>query len=501
MHLDRLRAAGLAFALLGWSACQVVPQPSWSPDSDNSRASRVAPTPTAPRPKPTRSNRSSEDRRSTIQGGPRTISFEQDGEVYTVGWVYLPRTAKSYNVLHLTSQIPGTVQVEMLWDRSVDDFALEVEDSAGTMVKATRTGLKESTLVFLPRGRRASVYMTRFSSENIAPKLVMRFSAGSSIPSEPPQHITAEYRAAESTPTPDLRIAVLDLPRPPPEEQVESAPAPAPVSVEREPTARPPGWTSTRNKPSPISKPKSESDAPARKPAANTSRKPSEAAVRKTSAKPVPPPAAVPTARPRSATASGPAAPTSATMLPAVARATTPPTPTQQAGMAPTSGPGAGDAEVANDGQELPEEDESVQVGEPRKGAKISPRGEATHVDLSLNAGTFTGTEELVLEIPQARLEITVPRGFEVTVRDDRERSVTLTKVKLFESWEGIAGTDASFLSDSFSTPPLPSGHYVVRTHGRFEDVRLRTKSGVAADRDAVLKQSSKLVLIKRQNG
>src|SRR5262245_42151788 len=146
MSLKRWRAAAFVLVGIGSSSCQVTPQPTWSPSSEGSRVEerRPAATPTPPSVARSRSgSQSPMSRRVTPQGGPRTIAFEQDGEVYTVGWVYLPRTARAYEVLRLTSKIPGTVQVEMIWDRTVDDFALEVEDSSGSMVKATRTGQKE----------------------------------------------------------------------------------------------------------------------------------------------------------------------------------------------------------------------------------------------------------------------------------------------------------------------------------------------------------------------
>jgi hypothetical protein len=496
MRPPRSRSAVGALLGLALGACQPVPQPSWSPGIEGTPrppSGWIRPTPTPPVPPlPVRSGPPSRD---LSKSAPRTIRFEQDGEVYTVGWVYLPRTGRSYPVLGLRAAMNGTVQIEMLWGRSQDDFSLEIRRPDGELVSASRSGLKETTRLFLLEGQKATVYLTRYSTQNVAPRLMLRFSAsgwfqgdGDSIeaeaqPGEPP---------APLSPTPDLRFSVLELPpseapatTPTPEAAAPESPDDLVAAMDSEPT-EPPAPPS----PTPVLAPRPRE--------VRTHKAPTQArAVREPSGRRE----AGSTARkagrdkPSAATASEPVRPRdrgrgrpAPTAVPAAARPTT----------APAAGSKAGGSAQPAGGSEASGPD-VAEVGQPQKGMRISPRGEATHVQLGAEANRLFGRQAIAVELPEARLEITVPRGFDVQVTDEQGRRVPLAKIKVFDAWEGIPGTEYSFLSESYGTKPLPSGRYAVEVQGRPGAARFRKSGRAAEDRDLASRFGAQLVLIKRQ--
>jgi hypothetical protein len=410
--------------------------------------------------------------------------------VYTIGYVYLPRTGRAYPVLALQVAMSGTIQVEMLWNRAGDDFALELQEPGGGFLSASRSGLKESVRVFLPQGRKATVYMTRYSSPNVAPKLVLRFSRTGVFPGDADEEIAAASPpAALSTPAPTTGPDIVEalqaqapvppaskpeaLPAAPDEivaamEAAPSTPAPAPSQAAPRPTPR---LRDAKLRRAPSAKPAASKRSGRDREAAGASRKPTG---RRN--KPAPASASEP-ARPRDKDRPQPAP----TLLPASARATAAPTP--QHGASAQQGP----------------RPEATEAAQPRRGPRISPRGEATHVRLDSDGDRFLGRQSVALELPEARLEITVPRGFDLRVTDEQGRRVSLVKLRELEAWEGISGTEYSFLCDSYGTRPLPSGRYSVEVSGRSGGIRFRSRSGSVQDRELASRYTSQLVLIKRQ--
>jgi hypothetical protein len=440
----------------------------------------------------------STQRDNDLRQNPGTIRFEQDGEIYTVGSVRLPQPGRAYPVMYLTSTLRGTVKAEMHWSRSTDDFALEVQDPDGNFLSASRSDQKETVTLSLPRGTRAAVYMTRFSTENVSAKLVFRFSTGTSAAGD------GGIEAPTPTPTVDYSFSVLEMPSPEPALEADIVAAGLPgdgggfafdpaglAREEPEPTPEPtPVPQPTRAAPKPTPKPRAAAALPK---GGDASRKRTAAAAKGKA----PTPTATPRKRARAATRTPvrtkPPTPR-ARATPKPAQRSEPATPTAAAPAAatPVPTPGVAPASAA--------EPEAATVQAPRKGVRISPRGEAAHVALGAQGGDLSGAQSLLLEMPNARLEITVPRGFEVSVTDDQGRSVPLTRGRVFDAWEAIAGTEQSFLSESYSTRPLPSGQYEVQVQGDPAAVRFRGAAGPVGDRQLALKHGARLVVVKRQH-
>jgi hypothetical protein len=509
--VSRAAASAGVLALLLAGACQLVPQPSWSPTTE--RAPRQEQAWTTPTPEPrliqAAYHRAAASptpspglRRMPLPRDLSTIRFEQDGEVYTINWVYLPRPSRAYPVLHLMGRTTGTIEVEMLWDSPSDDLALEVLEPGGTFQAATRSAQRETLDVFLPRGRRATVYVTRYSLQNRPPRLVLRFHEGASI--------RRSERPPPSEPTPPAAFAELVLPPPAPSERAgavlepavfEAAPTSAPEPTPTSPPRRTPTSRPTVKRPS-VAPTRRPSVAPTRRPSVEATRRPSVEATRRPSveatrrpARRIPTPSArratpapEPTPRPPSAPPPAPTAPSAAVpVTEAPAPAVTPAGPAHES---PASGPAPA---------VLDDPTEAARVPPPERGVRVSPRGEAAHVPLALSGERLRGRQGIVLEIPNARLEITVPRGFTLGVTDETGRRVPLVRGRLLDAWEGVPGTELSFLGESFGTGPLPGGHYRIEVEGRLADVRLRGPQGSVSDAALAARLAGSLVLIKRQ--